>query len=265
MVQSLPRLRPDLEAFLIMQEHENEREKKLLAEVQQRYADNPLVRIDDPMFRPITRMGRKGIVTDIRESLPRILHDHVRGAAADFLKHVPIVSERPTEAGLSDVCGVLEGFHKAPIADLKAVNLHHDRVAAALPVFGAKLVRDLAAQFAAAALQVADPIESNAELNETALPETAFWVVSPDAAPVIRKARPYANVLVVEGVRHPIGILPNAAWVVLDETTYNCGSREIHDRWEILCKVDFTLWFDPTRVVVIPYEAPVTAVAELLN
>jgi hypothetical protein len=164
-----------------------------------------------------------------------------------------------------EVSGTLEGLHQASIADLKAVNLHHDRVGAALPVFGAKLVRDLAAQLATVATLAAPQVNIDAELDESNLPEDAFWVASPDAVPTLREARPHANILVVDGVRYPIGILPDAAWVVLDESTYHCGSREVHDRWEILCKVDFMLWFDPMRVLVVPYEAPVTAVAELLN
>jgi hypothetical protein len=108
MATPLPRLDPNLEAFITTWTFEEGREKRILATLVER--GHRAIAFDDPRLHPATRGGRSQIVRDVAEMTPEALLQGLGGTSAAFLGHFDLRTTPPEKAE-SERCEACRDWH----------------------------------------------------------------------------------------------------------------------------------------------------------
>lgn len=282
LVHPPPRLNPNLEGFIVSYVFEEARDAQLRAEITARLPRTEFLTTDlDPRPRALTRAGRVGIAQDVREALPDVLAT-VQGSARTFLDCFDHVSEPPPSFDpLPRRSATARG--RQNIVDRKAMNLRFSWEATIKARTGVGWVREMAAQVVNEArmrirpdlrLTVAHPL-----LTREHVQGCRFWFGDP------------ATLRALQTIPAPAGMVPptwslftvlpclpdfqgavgiNAPWqrvgaVTVHPEGYDFQTREIHGRWEMNARMEYTLYIDWDRVRYIHVtDIPVEAVAEIL-
>ncbi len=256
LAKPLPRLRPDLEGFLVQWVFDQDREQRLLATIAEKVPQTALVREEgDRRLQPLTRAGRASLVQELGDALPTIL-EAVQGASRAFLDRFELRSEPPTSAKLNPLlkCTAF-GRVVTPIADPKTFNLRYDRLGAMAAQMGTSWVREMARTLALGSSE-------NERVRVTWPFDTpGLWVGGPDLAQAFGLHR----ALVVDGAPATV-VRPEAGVIVIDSASYACRDRELFDRWEVAAAVEYTLYVNWQNVVTFDIEGlPELSVAEVVR
>ncbi len=256
LVKPLPRLRPDLEGFLVQWVFDEDREQNLLATLSKKGAQTSLTREEgDRRLLPVTRAGRASLAQELGDALPNIL-GAVQGASRAFLGHFSVLSEHPVETKLSPLvkCTAF-GRVVTPIADLSTFNLRYDRLGAMAAQIGTSWVREIARTLAMGTA-TKERVRVTWPFNTP-----GFWIGGPDLVQAFGVHR----ALVVDGAPSTI-VRPPAGVIVIEPSSYACQGREVFDRWEVAAAVEYTLYVNWENVVTFDIEGlPEVAVAELVR
>ena len=242
MAQPLPRIRPDLEAYMVLAYHDRARDTDLVARIQARYPSALALQVPESrVLRPVTRAGRVNMVEELRGMLPQIL-EGVRGVAGEFLNHFPTVTEDPPGL-VAHPWATAVMRSREHIGDPLAMSLQHDRLRAMAARIGTSWVRDIARQVS----RLAAPRQQMGadELSERDFFDHGFWIVPPDAYTTFL---PFArHVLPVEGTL-PTGLEAPTGHLRIDPESYQLHTREVFSRWELEATCRFQLYFNVAEV-----------------
>ncbi len=247
MVQPLPRLKPELEAKLVLWHHERGREDNLLADIAPRLHPTDLLKAEgDPRLLPVTREGRKTIVEALRERLGDLLRQGT-GSVGYFLSLFDIREEEGTYRGQVLPPATAITSIRTGIQDPKAMNLRFNRLGNLAGRVANGWGRELGWALAVAAKDHYQPApKPYTALTADETRGTSMWVCDPNTADALAR-RVFAErrqiILPVDNaptlaVRGRIGTL------VIKPGSYECKSRELFDRWEVGAKFEYTLWVD---------------------
>jgi hypothetical protein len=265
LAKPLPRLRPDLESFLVQWAHDEDREARVVQQSLEGLKQTSLQKAEgDTRLQPLTRDGRAKLAQSLHEALPTLLGT-VQGTGRLFLEKFPVVTE-PPRFGRATALNTCSGFSRVSsrIPDLKTINLKHDKFVSTGAQIGNGWVRDMAFTLAQAALRNAaikgwqkwPEHVSDFEFSHRGV---TLWIGPPDFAKALAGVSP-VPCLPVEGVT-PTGLMGPAGCLILDNSTYDSRSREVFDRWEVAATVDYTLYVDWSKVVSYEFRGVPTEVA----
>jgi hypothetical protein len=277
----LPRLNPNLEGFLVSYIFEAERDAQVRDELAARLPRSVFLTPElDPRLRAVTRAGRAQIAENVRTALPDVL-DAVQGSARAFLSCFDLVTEPPPNLdALPRQTATASG--RQNIVDAKAMNPRFSWDALIRARTGAGWVREMAAHLVNQAQEHAHPGRRSTVafslLDEEHIDGWPFWVGEPQTLRAIQQAVP-------ENAEFPIifpclpahteavGIMPplvGAGAIIVHPGTYAFSTREIHGRWEMQARMEYTLYVDWSRirylhVTDIPVtDIPAQGIAEIL-
>lgn len=253
MAQPLPRLRPELEGFLVEWVFNTGREAALTAALARRLPQSDLQRAEgDRRLLPVTRNGRKHIVEQIREALPTLIPDQCQGLTRQFFDHFEFRENDPE--GLNPLlrCTAL-ARSVVPIADPKGFNLRHDHFTSVAARISSQWAREIARTLSIAVHRHYDPppvsykalgrsLDIVGSLIHPAV-SLDFWVADANTVEAFYKAKPGITAFPVEGAL-PTGLSGRVGAIVINKASYTCGGREYVDRWEVAATVEYTLWLD---------------------
>jgi hypothetical protein len=248
----LRRLRPALEGFLVQWVFDEARETNVLRDTYRRLAAKGTHVEDDPRFLPITKRGRKTIVEDIREQLPSLIPNRVRGNMGAFLARFELRDTDPEESKLTPLVrsiGVASG--RSNIADPTTINLNFHQTTAITARIAAQWVAEIARTLSVVAqgrnskkISYLDPVFA---IPLEGYSEDSFWLASPHQKDVIRSQfgplQQRAFIMPVEGgnlteIEGPAGV------IVIHPDSFTIEAREVHDRWDVVATFEYTLWVD---------------------
>lgn len=251
MVLPPKRLRPELEAAIIFQAHERDREKKLIEEIAPTLRPTDLLREQgDPRLAPLTHGGRVNMVDQLRTRLPTLLPMMASGGPGQFLSHFEFRHTDPEGSSFEPLLRCTAVARGAMgIQDAKAMNLRFDGLGHLCMITANTWVREVGAGLATAAKEHFNPSpRAAASLVPGDVEGVRMWVIPPDVVSVLWDAlRGGASVLPVES-SISLGLLGKAGAIVADPNTYECAGRELFGRWEVVAKMDYVLWVDWAEV-----------------
>ncbi len=254
MARPLPKLRPDLEAFIIHWQFERGQERRQLAEIGPNLHPTELLRQEgDPRLAPLTRAGRARLVEQLRGELPRLL-SRASGSVGTFLGHFEVrESDPPTEPPYKALLRCTAVARAVTgIQDAKAMNLKFNRLGGLCGRIGNDWGREIARTLAVAARQHFDPAtKPYRNLSEEDQRGVTLWVGDPDTLDVL--VREVLLLFARHGslaVEHaPItSLLGKVGVLVVNPESFDCQGREIFGRWEVAAKFEYTLWVDWSKV-----------------
>ncbi len=245
--QPLPRLRPELEAGLILYHFEKAQDAQFLAEIGPTLHPTELVRQQgDPRLLPLTRDGRSEIVDQLEHRLASLL-GLTSGSVAHFLSHFEIREDDPPHfRGQALSPSTAEARVVTGIQDPKAMNLRFPRLGNLAGRVANSWGREVAWSLAVAARQHFQPVSKPyTALSQDDMRGVQTWVGDPDTLTALGKgvfpdrriALPVDNAPTM-GLRGRVGVL------VIRPDSYKCAGREIFARWEVQAKFQYTLWVD---------------------
>jgi hypothetical protein len=245
MVQPLPRLRPELEAALVMRYVEKDREKRILSEIVPNLNQTELVKQEgDPRLLPLTRAGRETLVGSLRERLPTVLA-MASGSAGNFLSHFDVREDDPS-AGQALAPSTATAHIVTRIQDPKAMNLRFDRSGSLYGRVANGWGREIAWALAVAAKQHFQPMpKPYTSLSPEETRDSTIWVGEPDTLEALTREVFLERPIVLPVNNAPtIALLGRVGSIVIRPLSYACHGRELFDRWEVAAKFDYTLWVD---------------------
>ena len=254
MAVPMPRLRPELEAFLIKWHFDKGYEEKLVQDIVPRLHQTDLLKEEgDPRLLPVTRAGRATLVDQVRANLPRILIRATRsssGSVGQFLRHFDVVTEDPIGSPYEPLlrCTAIART-RTGIQDALAMNLKFDRLEHLYGAVGNSWVREIARTLAISAKKyLAPPPREYTTLTDEDAEGVFVWVGAPDFLHPLREA--FRRPLTVLPVDHaPLTALRGKVGaIVINEQAYECKGRELSDRWEVGAKLEYTLWVDWSEI-----------------
>lgn len=249
----LPRLDPNLEAFITTWTFESGREERILRALVEK--GQRAIAFNDPRLHPATRMGRSQIVEDVAGMSPESLLRGLGGTSGAFLsffklRTTPWEDRRQTlvHGREPDLEATIEARSVVKIGDQTTVNIHHDRRATLRGVLPQGWVREMARLLAEAMHRRGEPIKL--ELNE--VPKLAngdmFWVIPPEA--VRQFVKPGWTIMPVDRVQ-TVGIPQGTklGTIVIPER-FAAASHELFERWEAVGDLDFQMWVDKPEAII---------------
>lgn len=281
LAKPLPRLNPNLEGFLVSYIFEEARDRELVASIQARLpATAFLAETGDPRLNALTRGGRAGIAQDVRATLPNVL-EAVQGSARAFLDHFVVSpTPPPSDAEFKALSRrTAEARGRQNVVDPKAMNLRFSWEATLRARTGTAWVREMAGYLVDVARNVPAHRNRGPVAHPLLTPEHVagipFWTGDPATCIAIQRA-------IVEGFspgtfpcspEHAgaVGLMARTAvgpagWIVIHPESYSFDTREIHGRWEMLARMEYTIF---VNLEVLTYlhvaDIPVEAVAEILR
>jgi hypothetical protein len=254
MAKPLPRLRPEVEGFLVRWQFDRERDKRIHAEMLARSTQTPMLReMGDRRLLPVTAGGRRSVFNHIREMLPETLGlGLVQGTAKEFLDRFDVRQDEPTTTYKVQSAIRCAGVARArvPISDPTTFNLSFDRVRHLQAAIGLGWVAEIAHEVSTLAHTGSfSPVDVRT-LQPGDVDPALLWVAGADDAKALRAVSPEASCLICDVL--PVGVGAKAGAIVVDPLSFRCEEREVYDRWEIIATFEFAVHLDPEKVRALP-------------
>lgn len=269
MVQPLPRLKPQLEASLMLWHHDREREHQIIAEIAPTLHPTELLRTEgDPRLRPLTRRGRLDLVESLRERLPDLLRQ-ASGSAGQFLTHFEILEEGGDAEAMAHRGQPLQPAtamtrFSTGIQDPKAMNLKFNVLGNLAGRVANGWARELAWALAVAAKHTHTGIPPRPYTSLTTEEKSwDMWVCEPNTADALarRVFERRSSILPVDNLPVTMALRGRVGTIVVKPNSYECRSREVSSRWDVGAKFEYVMWVDWCAVRSFEFEGvPVQAV-----
>ena len=252
MVTPPRRLKPEIEAALILRQYEDARDQEILADMVSRAKRMGLTTVPGSRhLLPVTRAGRAHFVDILRDSLPTLIPGGSGGVLGRVLSALPVIAAPPTEEHLVGGAELQLLAHvRIPVQDPRTFNLRYDRLAA--------VQRSILAEWVFQLLRTSWTLTHSeglptrwdfTELLAAGLPQDMVWAAPPGIA------AHFHGTLAVSGERLSggwlkglLGLRGQAGALLIDPDGYRCEAREVHDRWEIAARCSLRLWVDPLAI-----------------
>jgi hypothetical protein len=251
LAKPLLRLKPEIEARLILWHHDAAREERLISEITPRlHQTEALRREGDRRLLVITRKGRSNLVVELRERVPDLLTKEAKsgGSLGSFLRHFEIRDGDPPAdpfvplGPYTDVARVVKG-----VQDPKTLNFSYDVLGSLITGVVGQWGRQIAYHLAEGAAKRFDlVIQHYTTMGDTS--DIQSWVANPNTTRVLSKRPRVLPTLTVESCPRTLGLKGAVGAIVVDSKAYACLGREIFDRWEVNASFSYTLWVDWTQV-----------------
>jgi hypothetical protein len=238
LAQPTPKLRPDIEAAIILQGFESERETRILATLAAKGHQTDLLRdMGDPRLLVATRQGRRAIVESLAVFDPKTLLEACGGTSAAFLQCFTLVTETPDILDLEHIKGSVQSKSVMGVQDPTTTNLHHNRAGTLRGALVQGWVREIAGALSRAGERFSKALNVD-ELGRI----PGVWVAAPHLVRPLRKKHPNIAVLPVSC---PTFCLAQHAGYLKVPPVFETLNVEIFDRWEASAYLDYELWYDP--------------------
>jgi hypothetical protein len=252
LAQPLPRLKPELEAFLVMWHFEKGREAQLLSDIAPGLHPTDLIKQEgDPRLLPVTRAGRTHLVAQLREELPNLL-GRTSGGVGQFLSHFDIRESDPSLGTSYEPLLRCTAVARSVtgIQDPKAMNLRFNRLGGLCGTVGNSWGREIARTLAVAAKTHFDPMPKDyTHFSTEDMADIKVWSGDSDILnALIRDIFPKRQVTLPVDHTPLVGLCGKAGAIVVRPDSYECQGRELFDRWEVVARFEFTLWVDWAEV-----------------
>lgn len=252
-VQRAPELRPELQGALYMYIHDRERERGIVAKLEELALARGL---SHRSIRVATRVGRKGIVSEIdpkgQYDLDFVFH-RVSGPAKEFLNLFANPNYNCAQGSYIMREETIEVTYRKGIQDPTTTNLHFDVATGLKASICTKLLREMARKVALTATDAGS-------LPERLKGEPALWIAPPEGVRAIQRVSK-ASIFVVEGV--PVIALANAKDMGhFTINHYAIKGADAFDRWEVRAKLVF--WMCVRNSDVLKYSVELEPVATVL-
>lgn len=238
MAKPLPRLRPELQGYLVRWHFEKHREEKLVEDLKTRLVQTEADReLGDRRLLATTMVGRKALTGELEAVLPFLLPNAVGGYLRGLYDVVSVTADGDIPCGFKAYPGfkayakVAMGMH-----DAKARNLLFDVFTSHRSAIAAQWTREVARTITRLADQEKDSRTCHVDAS---LPE-GLWIAPPDEAAAL-VVFPTGSVVPVEGAVTTLVTAP-IAHLVLGKT--EIASREVHGRWEIAATIEYALYLN---------------------
>lgn len=260
LVKPLPRLKPEIEGFLIHQRHADERDERILAHMTAQARLTGLVRgLDDRRLLPVTRAGRKQFVEELRDYLPQLLKERLAGTSARFMRAFEL-RESEGDSGFKTI----EAMVRIPVQDPTTFNLHHNRFATVSHTIANEWVRTMARLIVKqAVIDGAMPEDRSTSTEWVAdLDPGVSCAASPEVAKTVASLQP----LYVLDLDTILCASFPAGTISIKPGSYTVETREVFDRWEILATVEAAFSVNLEQIRLFKVEPPVPEIAaEIVN
>jgi hypothetical protein len=237
LVKGLPRLRPDLEGFIVRYQFEVSREQQIVQTLAQRVQTTEfLSKEGDNRLLRATRFGRKKIVDMLRADLPLLLSESQTEFLNLFYFCAPSEIPKEFETGRDSTA---RATVITPIIDPLSVNLRYDPFTLLKKQIKSQWIRSIAQV-------ISDIVISKTEAISASTLDTlpsGFWLAEPNVAIALRGKK----ILPVVGIKTIMlhDWLSPIACLCVNPNSYDCQSREYLERWEIGAVCEFTLYIKP--------------------
>lgn len=238
LAQPLPRIRPDIEAAIILQGFEDAREKRILETLQAKgHQTELLIALGDPRLLVATRLGRRSIVEDLANYDPKELLAACGGTSAAFLGCFELIDTEPSTTDLTYLSGTVFSKSIMGVQDPTTFNLRYDRALA----IRAALVQGWVREIAGALSSMDLPVQT---LNLNALSDRkgGLYVAAPHLVRPIWQVNPDLAVLPVSCRTYCIS---KPAGYIRVPKAFKALNKEVFDRWEASSYLDYEIWYDP--------------------
>ncbi len=238
LAQPTPKLRPDIEAVIIFQGFESERETRILATLAAKGHQTDLLRdMGDPRLLVATRHGRRAIVESLAVFDPKTLLEACGGTSAAFLQCFTLVADAPDISDLEYIKGSVQSRSVMGVQDPTTTNLHHNRAGTLRGALVQGWVREIAGALSRAGERFAKALNV-AELRRV----SGVWVAAPHLVRPMKKMHPNVSVLPVSC---PTFCIAQNAGYLKVPPVFKTLNTEMFDRWEASAYLDYELWYDP--------------------
>lgn len=248
MAQSLPRIRPDLEAALTTWTFDRAREQKIVDALAAKGQQTALLREEgDPRLLVATRQGRTKIVQDLVTFTPLELLHKCGGTSGAFLSHFDIQSEEP--ADFTEVLsGVLTASSAMKVSDQSTLNLNYNRAASLRGVLAQGWVREIARELSNKVYKRFGEAEGLLpEYIESMTPEYAkrvrakFWIIPPEAASHMNRVRKDWVLMPVDHA-YATGFLQPKVGVLVIPKDFSAETSEMFEKWVTSAYLEYKLY-----------------------
>jgi len=246
LAKPLPRLRPELEAFLYEYVHEQDREARLQADLAVRHHQTDYLQAEgDRRLNIATRQGRRAIEAEIQTKGSK-LFDALPSVARHFLG---LFTDEPQSELPLALSGIAMARVRTHLPDAQAVNYRFDHAASHHLSLAHELVRELGRALSLEAHRQKPPAEiSYADVRPHHLGGATVWVCDPAIATVFTRI-PGISVFYIPGIA-PVGFLPAPVGTfVMEAESLKVEGREVFDRWDMMGRFSYTVRLDWEKVV----------------
>jgi len=256
LAQPLPRIRPDIEAFVTSWQFDFQREAAVCSELVARGHQTTFLReAGDPAHLVVTRDGRREIAKRYAGHTPKELLEALGGASWAFLRHLDLGVLDPEKARPE---GVLvkraRGHILTPVQDIRAFNLKYDVPRGLRTSLSNGWVREIArevARLGSTAWANNEVIKAD-ELGPEHFGDMAlFWITPPELAGRVLQAKPGVSVLVVEGAPL-VGFQQAKVGELLLPDVFDVMSQELFDKWTVTSDLTYALRINTDHLKYIP-------------
>lgn len=262
LAKPLPRLRPELEAFLYQHIHEHDREAQLLASLAVRTHQTAfLAEEGDRRLNVATRAGRRAIEAEI-QARGSNLFDSLQSTGQSFLQ---LFAHPPTPGMTPALAGIAMARTRTHITDAQAINYRFDHAGSQYASLTGALIRELAFALAIEAHRQKPPAEVSYERMAVGdLGGAAFWLVDPQLSAAFMRF-PGISVMYIPGVP-PTGFLSPAGSFAMEAGSLKIEGREVFDRWDVMGRFSYTVHLDwgAVRTLLVTDAPQPAAVAEVV-
>jgi hypothetical protein len=258
-VKQPPRIRPDLEGFLVRWHFERAREQVLALDLADRVMQtSALPANSNPQLMTVTKEGRDALVHQLRQDLPELM-GAVGGINKTFLELFDFTT--PSKTGLEEYRGLTAVAHvRTYMADHKARNFQFDQMGLTRAVIGSQWVKE----FARTLSQLTHAVHPVGPVPFGTYEGTGqLWVAGGSDLEALYTTHPFSRIYPVEGARPLVIIEPVGHLVVRN---FEVVHRMIEARWEIVAQVEYDMWVNWGAVQALVFtDLPVkTHVAEVV-
>ncbi len=246
MAKPLPRIRPELEGFIVRRAFDDDREARAEQRLAARLHQTELLQTEgDPRLKAVTRRGRKSVAEEVQDRLPTAIFE-ATGVAKDFLQFFNVQNtldsvhldddwtQLPKRSAIARTSTL--------IADLQALNLRHNHVSAALAKISTQWVRDIARTLSIEAQKFHVPsARAFDSLTAADMEKVKLWVGDPNFTQACQASFPGQRLLPADGAE-PCGLLSTVGVLLVHPDGFKFEHREYHDRWEMNAAVEYTLF-----------------------
>lgn len=232
-VEQKPRLRPEIESFLVHWEFEREREAELEKELTRKVLQTTaLAEVGNPKLLSVTLEGRKRLIDRLREDMADILPKGLLGQSKRFAEYFKFEAPEGLPHLKAFPGFTAYGKTRVLMMDQKSRNLQFDEMAIARVTITNKWVQEIARTISQI---LPNEFEVSPQDFREYAPVGHLWVtsepgvesvVSPNFFPV-----PGAKTFAIQG----------GACGFVHVRNQEISHRLIHDRWEILGKLEYDL------------------------
>lgn len=247
MATPLPRLNPNLEAFLYQHVHEQEREANLSSTLAARNNQTAFLEEEgDRRLLIVTRQGRRQIEAEIQR------HEQIfsssTGLVAKFFQYFDQV---PKEGMALAFTALAMARTRTNISDPIAMSFRYDHAAMQHRSLVNEWAREIARSLSVEAHTHTPPESVSWEhCTHESLKGAKFWIVDPDDGhPFVRLAG--ISVFYVPGTK-PTGFTDLSVGALLTESSsVKVTGRDLFDRWDVVGQFNYTVYLDWSKVVTI--------------